>query len=187
MHHPWHLHGSLNIYRLSHVLFSYQIPYQPLILISVREPVESKAYDESDMKKAMLLSFYHILGTIKQELLSPSGTPEFNPVFSVFVLFDLWYSVQCLVHHFVLFFWPLYCQSFDLRLLITPLVSYLKTNSYYGLSFTNRTHSLFQITTKLETFSINIIYINSFVYWKRIYRGHTMYQPSKILQNWGQR
>jgi hypothetical protein len=61
------------------------------------------------------------------ETANPSGTPAFIPVFSgVRVAQSL---VFCIVFCISLsvclsfFFWPLYCLSFELRLLITPLVS----------------------------------------------------------------
>jgi hypothetical protein len=65
----------------------------------------------------------------------PSGATEFNPVFSgVLVTRSLVFYVLFLRLFFVLFvlfFEPLYCLSFDLRILITSLVSsnssYMKT------------------------------------------------------------
>ena len=48
-----------------------------------------------------------------------SSSQIYCPIFSF--LFSFLYIIVC---HFVLFLWPLYCLSFfDLRLLITPLVS----------------------------------------------------------------
>ena len=46
-----------------------------------------------------------------------------------FMLLDLQFSVYCFVGRF--FFWPLYCLSFDLSILITPLVS--SNSSYHGI------------------------------------------------------
>ena len=58
---------------------------------------------------------------------NPSGAHEFSPVFSgVRVVRS---SVFCVLFLRLLlvplsfFFWPLYCLSFDLRILITPLLS----------------------------------------------------------------
>ena len=66
----------------------------------------------------------------------PTGAPEFTPGFSgVRFARSVALSVMFCRSLFVLFsffFWPLYCLSFDLRLLITPLVSFW---SLYCLSF----------------------------------------------------
>ena len=53
----------------------------------------------------------------------PSGARDFTPIFSVFrvvfcVVFRNWFFV-----YLSLFCWPLHCLSFDLRLLISSLVS----------------------------------------------------------------
>ena len=55
---------------------------------------------------------------------NPPGTPDFTSILVWFVLLNLKLSVQCFVGLFF-FCWPLYCLSFDLRLLIT--LWYLQT------------------------------------------------------------
>ena len=55
----------------------------------------------------------------------PSGAPEFTPFLVEFVLLDLQFSVHCFGDRCLSIcpFLPLCCLSFELRLLITPLVS----------------------------------------------------------------
>jgi len=63
----------------------------------------------------------------------PSGAPEFTPVFSGVRVTRSLVLCVCFVDlclSFYLFFWPWCCLSFDLRILITPLVS---TNSSWRL------------------------------------------------------
>jgi len=52
----------------------------------------------------------------EQELLTLPDHPSTSPGFSVFVLFDLYFSVRFLFVILSLFFWSLYYMSFDLRL-----------------------------------------------------------------------
>ena len=63
----------------------------------------------------------------------PFGVPGFTPILVGFVLFDAQFYMnvlQIVVCTFVLFFWPLCCLFFfDIRILITPLVS---LNLSYG-------------------------------------------------------
>ena len=65
----------------------------------------------------------------------PSGTPEFTPTFLLgLMLLDL--LCVCYVDRYLIllyfFFQPLCCLSFDIRILITPLVS---SNSSYSKVF----------------------------------------------------
>ena len=53
---------------------------------------------------------------------NPSVAPEFTPVLVGFVLFDLKFCRSLFVP-LLFFFYLLCCLSFDLRILITPLVS----------------------------------------------------------------
>ena len=60
----------------------------------------------------------------------PSGAPEFTPVFSgVCVTRSLALCVCFVDRCLSFFFWPLCCLFFDIRILITPLVS--SNSSYY--------------------------------------------------------
>jgi hypothetical protein len=52
-----------------------------------------------------------------------SRAPEFNPFSVGFVMLNHYVCVLCFVDHCPYVFFPLYCLSFHLRLLITPLVS----------------------------------------------------------------
>ena len=59
---------------------------------------------------------------VEQEVLTLLEQPEFTPVLVGFVLLDLFCTSLFVLLYF--FIWPLYCLFFfDLRLLITPLVT----------------------------------------------------------------
>ena len=73
-----------------------------------------------------IMHYWWFMYTSGAETAYPSGAPVFTPRFLVrFVLLDLWFMYMLCRSLFVLlYFWPLCCLFFfDLRILITPLVS----------------------------------------------------------------
>ena len=84
---------------------------------------------------------------MKQELLTLPGNMDSRPVFSgVRVAQSLVFCVVYCGSLFVHFFWSLHFISFDLRLLITPLVS---SNFFHTSPEVGITHTYFSIDRHL--------------------------------------
>ena len=73
---------------------------------------------------AIVLSVLLIIPLISSNSSHPSGAPQFNHCFSGVPITRSYVLCVCFIDRCLyFFFWSLYCLSFDLRLLITPLVS----------------------------------------------------------------
>ena len=99
---------------------------------------------------------------MEKKLLTIVKHPSSPPVFVELLLLLLKASLLCFVYHsFSFFFCPFYCLSFDLRFLITPLVS---SNLSWLLACTSScffiwrlTWQFSQLVRKLMTTQMNIL------------------------------
>ena len=95
------------------------------------------------------------------------GAPEFTPGFWQGTCYSI-FSFMCNVLQIVLlyfFFWALHCLSFDLRLLINPLISSISTLLHLNLQMTDSKTSnyLYSCTRKIimhdiqRPLSVNVV------------------------------
>jgi len=117
---------SFECFTVATMTWSSVMEYMCYIIIQVCSVCRNlnPAFPHSWLVTAFVTSVIPQMHISEQELQTLPEHLGSHPLFVGFVFINLWGSVQCFKSHCLsFFFWPLYCLSFDLRLLFTSLIS----------------------------------------------------------------